>query len=114
MSPGREHPEPDGTPAGLIEVPHRELAPDTLRRVVEEFVTRAGTDYGLHEKTLDEKVADVMRQLERGEARIVFDPETGSVNVAPALQESMARTAASAAGARREPSATGSKSRPRR
>jgi hypothetical protein len=83
VSPSREDPGSDEASAGLIEVPHGELAPDTLRRVVEEFVTRAGTDYGLREKTLDEKVADVMRQLERGEAHIVFDPETGSVNVAP-------------------------------
>jgi uncharacterized protein YheU (UPF0270 family) len=71
------------TPAGPVEVPHTELEPDTLRRVVEEFVTRSGTDYGLRERTLDEKVADVMRQLERGEARIVFDAGTGSVDIAP-------------------------------
>ena len=73
---------------GLVEVPPGELEPETLRRVVEEFVTRPGTDYGLRERSLDEKVADVMRQLERGEARIVFDPEAGSVNIAPAQETS--------------------------
>ena len=30
---------------------------------------------------LEEKVADVMRQLERGEAKVVFDPDTGTVNI---------------------------------
>ena len=55
-----------------------------LRALVEEFVTRDGTDYGAREKSLDEKVADVTRQLERGEVRIVFDPETESATLVPA------------------------------
>ena len=64
-----------------IEVPYDSLNPDTLRAVVEEFITRNGTDYGAHEKTLGQKVADVMRQLQRGEAAVVFDQQTGSVNI---------------------------------
>jgi len=62
--------------AGRVEVPHAQLAPDVLRRLVEEFVTRDGTDYGAVERSLDAKVADVLRQLDRGEVRIVFDPES--------------------------------------
>jgi uncharacterized protein YheU (UPF0270 family) len=62
-------------------VPHRELAPETLRAVIESFVLREGTDYGEREFTLEEKVARVVRQLERGEAQIIFDPETESVDV---------------------------------
>ncbi len=65
-------------------MPHGHLSPAALRGVVEEFVTRAGTDYGVREKSLDEKVADVMRQLARREARIVFDPATGTVNIVAA------------------------------
>jgi uncharacterized protein YheU (UPF0270 family) len=64
-----------------VEVPHTALQPATLRALVEEFVTRDTTDYGERERTLDEKVADVMRQLERGEAKVVFDPPTGTVNI---------------------------------
>lgn len=67
-----------------IEVPHASLQPTTLRAVVEEFVTRDTTDYGVRERTLDEKVTDVMRQLERGEAKVVFDPRTGTVNIVAA------------------------------
>ena len=67
--------------ADVVYVPYDVLPPDTLRRVVEEFVTRAGTDYGVRERTLDEKVADVMRQLERGEARIVYDPAAQTANI---------------------------------
>ncbi len=67
-----------------IEVPYDSLQPDTLRAVVEEFITRAGTDYGARERTLDEKIADVMRQLRRGEAAVVFDTRASTVNIAPA------------------------------
>ena len=69
--------------AAPVEISPADLAPDTLRRVVEEFITREGTDYGAHEASLDAKVADVMRQLEVGEARIVFDPATESINIVP-------------------------------
>jgi uncharacterized protein len=52
-----------------------------LRAVIESFVLREGTDYGEREFSLDQKVARVIRQLERGEAQIVFDPETESVAI---------------------------------
>jgi uncharacterized protein YheU (UPF0270 family) len=64
-----------------IVVPYRELSAEALRGVVESFVLREGTDYGEREYSLDEKVAHVMRQLERGEARIEFDAATESVDV---------------------------------
>ena len=40
-----------------------------------------GTDYGVHETSLEAKVAQVLIQLRRGEAHITFDPATESVNV---------------------------------
>ena len=67
-----------------VEIPWRELTAEALRGLVEAYVNREGTDYGRVERSLDEKVADVVRQLERGEARITFDPETETVNVVPA------------------------------
>ena len=66
-----------------VEIPHTELAPETLRAVVESFVLREGTDYGEHDVPLERKVADVIRQLERREAVIVFDPKTESIDIAP-------------------------------
>jgi len=65
-------------------IPHTELSGDLLRAVIESFVLREGTDYGEREITLEEKVARVVRQLERGQAQIVFDPETQSVDVVAA------------------------------
>jgi hypothetical protein len=64
-----------------VVVPHRELSPDALAGVVESFVLREGTDYGDREYSLPEKVAHVMRQLERGEAQIIFDPSTETVDI---------------------------------
>ena len=64
-----------------VEVPHRELAPETLRAVVESFVLREGTDYGAQDVPFDRKVADVMRPHERREAVIVYDPGTDSVGI---------------------------------
>jgi uncharacterized protein YheU (UPF0270 family) len=69
-----------------VEIPHTELAPETLRAVVESFVLREGTDYGDRDVSLESKVADVMRQLERREAVIVFDPATESVAILPAAR----------------------------
>ena len=64
-----------------VAVPHSELSPDALRGVIEAFVLREGTDYGERDVSLETKVAQVLRQLERGEAQIMFDPETQSVAI---------------------------------
>ena len=72
--------EPGGS---AVVVPHRELSAQALRGVIESFVLREGTDYGEREVPLESKVAHVMRQLERGEAQVLFDPDTQSVHIAP-------------------------------
>ena len=69
-----------------VPIPFRELSPDALRGVIESFVLREGTDYGAHEYSLDDKVEHVMRQLERGEARILFDPLTETVDIVVAKE----------------------------
>jgi uncharacterized protein YheU (UPF0270 family) len=68
----------DGAP---VRVAADQLEPDTLRAVIESFVLREGTDYGLHETSLEDKVAQVLRQLHRGDAHITFDPGTASINL---------------------------------
>lgn len=64
-----------------IAIPHRELSPEALRGVIESFVLREGTDYGEREYSLEEKVQHVLAQLERGEARIEFDPRTQGIDI---------------------------------
>ena len=72
--PSEETPE-------AVEVPYGELPLDLLNAVIESFVLREGTDYGEKEFSLEDKVARVISQLNRGEAKIVFDPATESVTI---------------------------------
>jgi uncharacterized protein YheU (UPF0270 family) len=75
-----------------VEVPHGGLSADALRGVIENFVLREGTDYGDRDVPHEQKVAQVLRQLERGEARILYDPLDSSVTIVVA--ESRASRAA--------------------
>jgi hypothetical protein len=65
----------------MVVVPHTSLSAEALLGVIENFVLREGTDYGSRIVSHEEKVAQVRRQLERGEARIVFDPNDSSVTI---------------------------------
>jgi len=66
---------------GGVELSPDDLSPEALRGLVEEFVTRDGTDYGDVERSVDEKIAQVMVQLASGEAHIVFDPKAESTTI---------------------------------
>jgi len=59
-----------------ITIPIDRLSPEALSGVIEEFITREGTDYGHSEATFEDKERAIRRQLERGDALVVFDPET--------------------------------------
>ena len=69
----------DRTPP--VEVPHTELSTEALRAVIESFVLREGTDYGSREFTLEQKIAHVMAQIQSGEAQIMFDPNTETIDI---------------------------------
>lgn len=64
-----------------MEIPYREIEPDTLTQLIEFYVLREGTDYGEVEKSLTDKVQDVRRQLENGEAKVVYSELHESVNI---------------------------------
>ncbi len=66
------------------------LAADALQGIVEEFVLREGTDYGYGSSvssesskvgSLEAKVSQVMRQLEKGEVVLVYDEATESCDL---------------------------------
>lgn len=65
----------------LIPVPWERLSQPALEGLVEEVVTRDGTDYGEVESPLELKKAQILDQLRRGELMIVFDPTTEGCNV---------------------------------
>ncbi len=66
-----------------VAVPHTELSPGALRGVVEAYVLREGTEYGAHDVDLEVKVAQVLRQLDRGEAQIFFDTVDETIDIVP-------------------------------
>lgn len=53
-------------------IPHTDLDESTLQALLEEFVTRDGTDYGEHEVPTEIKRQQVMQQLEQKEIVIVY------------------------------------------
>ena len=61
-----------------VRIPHSALNPDTLRNLVEEFVTREGTDYGDLHYSLDDKVSQVLRQLEQGKVVLLYDADSAT------------------------------------
>lgn len=70
----RERPPP-------VAIPHSDVSAEALRAVIESFVLREGTDYGERDVPLESKVAQVLGQLERGAAQIMFDPLTESIDI---------------------------------
>lgn len=67
-----------------VVVPAGRLSPDALSALIEEFVTRSGTDYGRREASLAEKYAAVRTQLMNGRAQITYDPSTQTCTIVPA------------------------------
>ena len=65
-------------------IPVEKLSPEALAGVIDEFISRDGTDYGETEAPREKKFRQVKEQLLRGSAVIVFDGDTESVNVVPA------------------------------
>jgi uncharacterized protein YheU (UPF0270 family) len=64
-----------------IDVPYDQLNAETLRNLVEEFVTREWSDLSDSRYSLDDKVKQVLLQLKEKKAKVVFDFESNSANI---------------------------------
>ncbi len=62
-------------------IPVDRLSPEALRGVIEEFVSREGTDYGEREVSQETSFKQVKHKLEKGLAVLVFDDETDTTNI---------------------------------
>ena len=62
-------------------IPYEKLSREALDGLIEEFVTREGTDSGYTKKSLEENMEMVKRQLEKGDAFIVYDEVTQTANI---------------------------------
>jgi uncharacterized protein YheU (UPF0270 family) len=68
---------PEKPAEDAVIVPADALSADSLAALIEEFVTRHGTDLS----DAGDKVAQVRLLLKTGKVQIVFDPNTESCNI---------------------------------
>ena len=66
----------------FLEIPWDALETDILHALVEEFVSREGTDYGSVELSLTEKVEQVISGVKNKRYVILFDQEMQSCHIA--------------------------------
>ncbi|MGV8927028.1 MAG: YheU family protein [Ewingella sp.] len=67
-------------------IPWQELDTEILTSVIEAFVLREGTDYGEQERSLEQKVEDVRRQLKSGDILLVWSELHETLNIMPRSQ----------------------------
>ncbi|MGV8058149.1 MAG: YheU family protein [Smithellaceae bacterium] len=62
-------------------IPVNKLSPDALQGVIEEFISRSGTDYGAIEASRKTSINQVKHHLEKGRAVLIYDDETETTNI---------------------------------
>lgn len=60
-----------------MRIPHSQLSPAALRAVVQEFVTRDGTDHS----SIDQRIEVVLRQLDEGLVELHFNQDDETCNI---------------------------------
>ena len=65
-------------------IPVNKLSAKAFKGVIEEFISRNGTDYGAIEASLETSFQQVKNKLKNGSAVLVFDDETETTNIFPA------------------------------
>ncbi len=66
-----------------VEIPWQKLSEEAFAGMLEELVSRDGTDYGERELSQEEKIAQLRASLKDGRAFIAFCSETESWSVLP-------------------------------
>jgi uncharacterized protein len=62
-------------------IPVDKLSAKALRGVIEEYISREGTDYGEKEASMEAKFGQLKHKLEKGLAVIVFDDKAETTNI---------------------------------
>jgi uncharacterized protein YheU (UPF0270 family) len=62
-----------------MRIPHLQLSPAALRAVIEEFVTRDGTD----NTSVEPRIMQVLHQLDIGSVELHFEQKTATCNILP-------------------------------
>jgi uncharacterized protein YheU (UPF0270 family) len=66
-----------------VEVPYERINAETLKKMVQEFVTRDGADWGDAGCTLADKVEEVLQQLKSRKIQVVLDLKSQTANFIP-------------------------------
>jgi uncharacterized protein YheU (UPF0270 family) len=72
--------------AEFVLVPTQRLQAEVLQALLEEYASRDGTDYGERERTLEEKVAQLLHQLRTEELQILYDVDSEQWDLLPRAQ----------------------------
>ena len=64
-----------------IDIPYEQLNHETLERMIQEFVTRDGSNWDGDDGDLVHKVEQVMRQLRNKQVKVVFDLRAQTANL---------------------------------
>jgi uncharacterized protein len=65
-------------------IPINRLTPEALQAIIQEFISREGTDYGEIEISPETKFRQVKHRLDEGLAVLVFDDKAETTNIIPA------------------------------
>ena len=73
--------EPTDLNENIVDVHYEQLDPQTLRRMIEDFITAEWSDFGAEHSELEGKIDQVLRQLKKKRAKVVFNLESQAVNI---------------------------------
>jgi|TARA_B100000809_G_scaffold227030_1_gene239108 uncharacterized protein YheU (UPF0270 family) len=67
-------------------IPLEQLSYEILTAIIEDFILREGTEYGAEDVSKEAKIAQVKKQLEQGNAVLVYSELHESINILPSDQ----------------------------
>ncbi len=65
----------------MLQVLPKDISIEALEGIIQAYVLREGTDYGLQGHTFAEKCLQVMDQISRGKVELWYDEGTQSVEL---------------------------------
>lgn len=64
-----------------VDLPYEQINPETLRKMIQEFVTRDGADWDDTGCSLEDKVEQVLLQLRAKKIKVVVDLTSQTANL---------------------------------
>jgi uncharacterized protein YheU (UPF0270 family) len=64
-----------------VDIPYEQINPETLRKMIQEFVSRDGADWDDADCSLEDKVEQVLLQLRAKKIKVVVDLTSQTANL---------------------------------